>query len=183
MKDVRSAVDQVALPMKVSKTIGSQQEVAQLLRNVREVVEADDSGKGMKQVELFERWFLPPDTDEEPQTELVLTQEAQQEPPVSAKDLVNELRDHMDGPDFQPALRERLDVAFNQLEAKLVARVKWTPLPRLALLLAPFKDIAASLFNKEEERQDLIAKLNEVQSNRDLFTCVFSDPAAEGPAS
>ena len=43
----------------------------------------------------------------------------------------------------------------------------------MALLLAPFKEVAAALFNKEDARRGAVAAVNQPQSNRNFFVCIF----------
>jgi len=175
VSEVRSAVDRASYPL---KTKCSRTEVAQMLLAIRRDVEADGGASGK-----FKQWMLPVEEEEEGAGVLaVLGREGGgggELAPLTAKDLEGELRDLLDGPDLDVVLRDRLDQGFGHLEDRLAAKLGWEGvradvLPKaMALLLAPFKEVAASLFNKDGAREETIAALNKPKSNRDFFTCIF----------
>jgi len=174
----------------------SRSEVKKLLQDVRGRVEADGGASSS-----MRRWLLPPeDEPSEPSQELSLPGNKSLEtgPPVTVKELMDELRDIVDGPDFEVVLSERLDAGFEHLEEKISERVfpadseggsKETKV--LAKLLAPLKDVAASLFHKEEEDRatlgggcmlETLSRINLAASSRDFFVCIFwggDDPDQE----
>lgn len=171
VKEVRQAVERVVGPVKIRANL-KRTDIGRLIGAVRSEVEAGDGAS-----QLVHRFMLPSETTTSPTDQALAASSGDQESQLSAQDLLNELRDIIDGPDFDVVLHERLNAGFQHLEDKIKAKAWSSDKPEedkvFVTLLPATQDAASRLFKKEEERKEALARINEVESNRDFFVCVY----------
>jgi len=173
--EVRASVEQVLGQQSVKWKV-PKGELPALLTKIRQGVE---EGEGASKAGLVRRWMLPPEQEAAPEGTMQVASDAATSKIVSLNDLVDELRDIVDGPDFETVVAERLDSSFAYIQRELYVKTYeskennefpdgWP----LVKLCPKFKELSDLLCRGQDNTA--LKEMNALSSNQDFFTCVYN---------